>query len=314
MTLLYDDPLFLEHDTGDHPENAARLAAVRQRLTAAGLPRQCQQPSWSAATADQLARVHHPEYIESVRAFAEQGGGQIERDTVVSPQSFEVATQASGAVCDAVRRVVGGEDPTALCLVRPPGHHALERDAMGFCFFNHVAVGTKAAVTELGLDRVLIVDWDVHHGNGTQDAFWDDGQVGFLSIHRYPFYPGTGAAGETGSGAGQGMTKNLPIEFGTSRQDYLREFTSAVEDFAEKVRPQLVMISAGFDAHRADPIGSLGLESGDFATLTRIVLDSAQSHAHGRVVSVLEGGYDPQALAESVEQHLTELLAASERR
>lgn len=309
MTLLYDDPLFLEHETGDHPECPARLTAIRERLAAKSLSEHCQQPTWKSASPAQVARVHDPEYIEAVRAFAERGGGRLERDTVVSRRSYDVAIRASGAVCDAVDRVASGEDATALCLVRPPGHHALERDAMGFCLFNHIAVGAKHAIGERGLDRVLIVDWDVHHGNGTQDTFWDDGQVGFFSIHRYPFYPGTGSAEEIGTGPGLGMTKNVPIEFGISREDYLRQFTSALESFADKVRPQLVLISAGFDAHRADPIGSLGLESEDFATLSQIVLTIAKSHAGGRVVSVLEGGYDLAALGESVSQHLAELLA-----
>jgi len=179
---------------------------------------------------------------------------------------------------------------------------------MGFCLFNNVAVGARMAIREFGLDRVMIVDWDVHHGNGTQDAFWEEGQVGFFSIHRWPFYPGTGAKDETGSGRGLGATLNVPIEFGVSRPDYLAAFRSALESIAERIRPQLVLISAGFDSHRADPIGSLGLETEDFEPLTRAVLDVANVHAGGRVVSMLEGGYDTSALAGCVEVHLRELL------
>jgi acetoin utilization deacetylase AcuC-like enzyme len=180
---------------------------------------------------------------------------------------------------------------------------------MGFCLFNNVAVAARMATSELGLDRVLIVDWDVHHGNGTQDVFWEDERVGFFSIHRWPFYPGTGGADETGSGPGLGATMNLPVHFGSSRRDYVSQFQNALERFAAKIRPQLVLISAGFDAHAADPIGSLGLEIEDFTTLTQIVKQTADIHANGRLVSVLEGGYHLEFMPRCVEAHLRELLA-----
>ena len=215
---------------------------------------------------------------------------------------------AAGAVCDAVKRVVHGDDPHALCLVRPPGHHALPRQTMGFCLLNHVALGARLAIHELELDRVLIVDWDVHHGNGTQAIFWQDPQVGYFSIHRWPFYPGTGAADETGSGPGLGTTVNLPVELGISRKDYIELFVQALGRFADKFKPDLLLVSAGFDSHRADPIGSLGLESEDFQVLTHTVLEAARVHCQGRAVSVLEGGYNPDALSESVEIHLRQLL------
>jgi acetoin utilization deacetylase AcuC-like enzyme len=205
--------------------------------------------------------------------------------------------------------VVAGEDYQALCLVRPPGHHAVTNAAMGFCLFNNVAVAARVATQVLDVDRVLIVDWDVHHGNGTQDTFWEDEQVGVLSIHRWPFYPGTGGEDEVGHGRGLGMTRNVPITFGTSRSDYFARFATALEVFADRVRPQLVMISAGFDAHAADPVGSLGLEDEDFVTLTDLVLDVAEQSASGRLVSVLEGGYNLQVLPGSVVAHLTTLLA-----
>jgi acetoin utilization deacetylase AcuC-like enzyme len=180
---------------------------------------------------------------------------------------------------------------------------------MGFCLFNNVAVGARMATKELGLDRVLIVDWDVHHGNGTQDAFWSDEQVGFMSIHRWPFYPGTGWKDETGSGAALGTKLNLPIEMGIARSEYLKCFATELERFADKLRPQLVIVSAGFDSHRDDPIGSLGLETEDFQPLTQAVINVANAHAGGKLVSVLEGGYNCSALAGSVAVHLQELLA-----
>lgn len=309
MTLLYYDPLFLAHDTGSHPEQPARLTAIVQALAEKELDRQCARAEWESVSDERLARVHDLRYASELASAATSGGGRIEADTVISRHSYDVARRAAGAVCDAVVRVVRGEDRQALCLVRPPGHHALQDAPMGFCLFNNVAIAARVATRDLELDRVLIIDWDVHHGNGTQDAFWEDGQVGFLSIHRFPFYPGTGSADETGGSAGLGMTLNLPVRFGTSRQDYLRRLADAIESFAAKIRPQLVLVSAGFDSHRLDPIGSLGLETEDFAELTRIVLAAADAHAGGRIVSVLEGGYNIDVLGECVAEHLQGLLA-----
>jgi acetoin utilization deacetylase AcuC-like enzyme len=311
MTLFYYDSRFLDHRTGDHPERPDRLIAVARHLERTGLDGRCQRPTWGPVSDERLARVHEPAYVRELVAFEHAGGGRVEADTVVGQGSVAVARLAAGAVCDAVNRVLKGDDQTALCLVRPPGHHALRDSAMGFCLFNNVAIGARLAIDELGLDRVMIVDWDVHHGNGTQDEFYNDSQVGFFSIHRWPFYPGTGDNDETGTGPGLGTTVNLPTAFGTPRSEYLASFTSAIEDFADKIRPQLVLVSAGFDSHRDDPVGSLGLETEDFVDLTRIVLDVAKVHAGGRVVSVLEGGYNPSILAGCIELHLHELLKMS---
>ena len=309
MTLLYTDPRFLDHETGAHPERPQRLVQIVRHLERTGLDRQCARPVWEAVSDERLARVHDLSYAETVAAYALRGGGRIEADTVVSPASHDVARLAAGAACDAVARIVGGEDRRALCLVRPPGHHALRDRPMGFCLFNNVAIAARAAVEEFGVDRVLVVDWDVHHGNGTQDAFWRDPRVGFLSIHRWPFYPGTGEASETGEGPGLGTTLNLPVEYGTPRKEYLVRFAAELQRFADKLRPQIVILSAGFDSHRDDPVGSLDLEIEDFIDLTRTVLDVAEAHAGGRVVSVLEGGYNPGILAGCVEVHLREMLA-----
>lgn len=311
MTLLYTSPTFLEHDTGRHPECAERLRAITRLLDESGLRAKCDCVEWQPATADELLLVHDADYPESIQQYAERGGGRIEADTVVSLRSYDAAALAAGAVVDAVRHVVAGPERTALCLVRPPGHHALPGGPLGFCLFNNVAVGARLATSELGLNRVLIVDWDVHHGNGTQDMFWTDPQVGYFSIHRWPFYPGTGAADETGGGDGLGATLNLPIEFGTSHEDYLMKFRDALESFADRIGPELVLVSAGFDAHREDPVGSLGLKVEDFGELTDILKRIAATYAGGRVVSVLEGGYHPARLAESVQIHLERLLAAA---
>jgi len=311
MTLLYYDSIFLEHDTGAHPENARRLRAVLERFESGGADATCTRPSWEPASLEQLRHVHADDTIDEIKEFASKGGGRIERDTMVSGKSYDAARTAAGAACDAVRRVVAGEDKTAFCLIRPPGHHALHNQPMGFCLFNNVAVAARVAIEDLGLERVLILDWDVHHGNGTQASFWEDGNVGFLSMHRFPFYPGSGAADETGSGAGLGLTVNLPIRFGTKPSDQIEQFRTATERLADRLKPQLVLVSAGFDSHINDPIGSLDLESEDFITLTDIVKEVAKVHADGRLVSLLEGGYNPQALAESVECHLRALQNVS---
>lgn len=307
-TLLYYDPIFLEHQTGMHPERPARLVRIMQHLTEIGIDQRCERPAWEPASLARLSRVHCPEYVEEVKAFAARGGGHIEADTVMSARSYDAALLGAGAACDAVERVIAGKAANALCLMRPPGHHAVQRSAMGFCLFNNVAIAARTAIAELKLNRVLIVDWDVHHGNGTQDAFWEDGQVGFLSIHRFPFYPGSGAADETGAGPGLGWIKNVPVKFGTSRADYFDAFRKALDELARRVKPELVLISAGFDAHRLDPIGSLGLEIEDFAELTKLVRAVANEHARGKLVSLLEGGYNIDVIPKCVATHLEHLL------
>lgn len=312
MTLLYSDPIFLTHDTGQHPERIERLTAIRDRLAASGLDQRCTPGAFAAMPEDEVRGLHELRVLTRARDTAHKGGGRLDPDTVVSPASYEVALHAAGACAAAVDAVLTGPDRTALCLVRPPGHHATPARSMGFCLFNNVALAAQRARQAHGLDRILIVDWDVHHGNGTQDLFYADPEVLFLSIHRFGwgFYPGSGDADETGRGPGLGYTVNVPIPQGTPRREYHDQFARALEQAADKIRPELVLVSAGFDAHHSDPIGSLGLEVEDFATLTRKVLEVARTHAGGRLVSCLEGGYNLDALAASVEAHLGELLAA----
>jgi acetoin utilization deacetylase AcuC-like enzyme len=308
--LLFTDDLYLEHETGEHPERPDRLRAIHRRLGKDGLIERCNRGPVRAATPAELERIHPRRHIERVAEVAAAGGGRLDPDTVLSGRSYEVARHAAGAAVEAVDHVLSGHDSKALCLVRPPGHHALPSRAMGFCLFNNVALAAAHARAAHDVERVLIVDWDVHHGNGTQDIFYDDGQVGFFSAHRSPFYPGTGAADETGSGAGLGTTFNLPLRFGISRHDYRAAFTNVLEDALARCRPELILVSAGFDAHRADPIGSLGLETEDFAALTKLIVEAAEQSCGGRLVSLLEGGYDLAALSESVAVHLQTLLDA----
>jgi acetoin utilization deacetylase AcuC-like enzyme len=312
MTILIADPLFQRHETGRHPEQPARLAAIQSRLENAGLVAQCTQGTYTPLTPEAVSEIHAPTVAVHARELAEAGGGWIDGDTVVCPESYHVALAAAGACVAGVDQVMRGVDRTALCLVRPPGHHATPSRSMGFCLFNNIALAAHHARKAFGLDRILIVDWDVHHGNGTQDIFWADPTISFLSIHRFGhgFYPGSGDADETGTGAGLGWTTNVPVPFGTPRPDYRTLFRNALEKAADKMKPDLILLSAGFDAHMRDPIGSLGLDTEDFGEMTKMLLAVAKVHSKGRIVSCLEGGYNLTALGESVQAHLEELLHA----
>lgn len=308
--LVYTDPIFLAHDTGQHPESAQRLRAVHKRVNASKILKEVTAGKIRKATIEELTRVHSGTHVQRIKQFCENESGRIESDTVVCKQSYDVAIKAAGSACDAVDQVISEKHKVASCLTRPPGHHALAADPMGFCLFNNVAVAAQHAIEKHKLKRVLVIDWDVHHGNGTQDIFYEDENVYFFSAHRFPFYPGSGDDDETGMGKGLGTVFNLPVKFGTERQTYLKAFESNLAAAAKRCQPELVLISAGFDAHRLDPIGSLGLESEDFSTLTKQVLEIAKAHCAGKCVSLLEGGYNVEALAESVQFHLEALLAS----
>jgi acetoin utilization deacetylase AcuC-like enzyme len=308
MTLLYHDDRFQLHDTGQHPECAERLRVVAAHLRSSGLLKQVTCMPVMPATDADILRIHTADHLETIRQFSANGGGRIEVDTQMSDDSATVAALGCGAAVDAVRHVVEGKDKSAFCLVRPPGHHALPNAPMGFCLLNTAAVAARTAVQRFRLSRVLIVDWDVHHGNGTQDAFYEDENVYYFSAHRFPFYPGTGRKSESGRRSGLGTVFNLPLKFGVSREDYRSAFESVLSKAADACRPELVIVSAGFDAHFADPVGSLGLETEDFQWLTTAIMQVASTHASGRIVSLLEGGYHPQVLAECVETHVKILL------
>jgi acetoin utilization deacetylase AcuC-like enzyme len=308
MTLLYSDPLFLKHDTGRHPETADRLRSITAQIEKSGLVKRCTPGTYEPLTEDVVAKIHDAKQIVQVKQLSLHGGGRVDADTAVSRDSFAVGLAAAGACVAAVEAVMKGKDKTALCLVRPPGHHATPNRSMGFCLFNNIALAAQHARKVHQLTRLLIIDWDVHHGNGTQDIFYEDPEVFFYSIHRFPFYPGTGDSDETGAGKGAGYTLNVPVKYGTPRKQFLDLFTAALHKAADRIKPELVLVSAGFDAHKEDPIGSLDLEVEDFVTLSKRVLEVARTHAASRVVSCLEGGYNLTRLAECVEAHLKELL------
>jgi len=313
MTLLFHDKLFEDHDTGQHAETSARLATIRQRLEVRSPDDKIQMGTIRDVPASTLTSIHDAGVAIRAEQVCRNGGGWLDADTVVCPKSFEVALTAAGTAVAAVDEVVRGHDRNALCLIRPPGHHATRRESMGFCVFNNVAMAAQWAMQQHGLQKILIVDWDVHHGNGTQDIFYDDDRVMFFSIHRFPFYPGTGTADETGTGKGLGTTINAPIAMGTSRSQYLGAFERGLERAAERIKPELIILSAGFDAHKSDPVGSLGLETEDYPTMTRLVMDVADHFCAGRIVSCLEGGYHLGALADSLEVHLDTLAGITFR-
>lgn len=309
--LLYRHSQFQDHDTGPgHPERPERLRTVESRLTQVGLLDRCQLGSFEPVSLDLVQRIHSSSMLMEAQNLAASGGGFLDGDTPICPRSFPIALAAAGTAVAAVDSVLTGLDSRAFCLIRPPGHHATPNRSMGFCLFNNIALAAEQARWKHGLTRILIVDWDVHHGNGTQDIFYSNPEVFFHSIHRFGdgFYPGTGSREETGTGKGLGSTINTAIRMGTTRKEYRDAFRNDLERAAERVKPQLILISAGFDADLRDPIGSLGLDTEDFTELTRMVLDVAEVHCQGRVVSCLEGGYNLAALAEGVETHLKQLV------
>lgn len=307
MTLLYLDDSLANHHTGSHPECPARILRLNELLRDQGWEQKATLPKWSPASAETLTTIHGPAYLEKLKVWDQTDAGQVEADTIVRSGSWEVAAYAAGAACDAIQRILQGEDSRAFAVIRPPGHHALQDAPMGFCLLNNVAIAAKYALLNGGLDRVLIVDWDVHHGNGTQDVFWEDDQVAFFSSHRFPFYPGTGKADETGSRAGLGWTRNLPVPGTITQEEFMKRFADSLSEFADFVMPQLILLSAGFDAHRDDPVGGLCLDETDFCELTKIVSSIAQNHCQGRIVSLLEGGYHLQHMPLSALAHLETL-------
>jgi acetoin utilization deacetylase AcuC-like enzyme len=305
MTGLAADPNCKEHLTGPgHPEQPARfdaaVGALRGLELAAIPPR--------LANHDELALCHSRQYIELAEREIVEGFHELSTgDTIVSGKSLDAALRATGGALNAVDAIVEKRISNAISIGRPPGHHASAARGMGFCIFNTVAIAARYAQKKHGIGRVLIVDWDVHHGNGTQDIFYQDGTVFFFSTHQSPWYPGTGARSERGDGAGEGMTLNCPFPAGAGRKEILGAFHEQLMAEAEQVKPELVLISAGFDSRYADPLGQFVLTDDDFADLTRVMREIADKHAGGRLLSVLEGGYNLTGLAAGVRAHVEAL-------
>jgi acetoin utilization deacetylase AcuC-like enzyme len=303
------DPLFARHNTGrGHPERPARLDAVREGIARAELSDATLPLPVRAATGVELERVHPAPYLASLEAQSRAGGGHLDADTVVSADSWQAAITAAGTGIAAVDALANGGADAAFLALRPPGHHARPAQGMGFCLINNVAV-TAAELAARG-ERVLIVDYDAHHGNGTQEIFYADPRVLYVSLHEWPLYPGTGRHDEIGEGPGEGTTVNLPLPAGATGDVYLRALDDVVAPQVEGFGPTWVLISAGFDAHRADPLTGLGLSAGDFAAISERV---ARWAAPGRLVSFLEGGYNLEALRDSVAASLPTLIGVRAR-
>ena len=299
-TALLISDQFQSHETGRHPENAGRLVAVHQQLAESGLLDGQPVLEPRSATAEDVALVHEPRYIAMVERLANAGRGILDTDTVVSRNSYRVALLAAGSGIIAVDLVLDQDVQRAFALPRPPGHHALRNRGMGFCLFNSIAVAAQHALERKGLRRVAIIDWDVHHGNGTQAIFYETDQVLYASVHQWPLFPGTGAANETGAGPGSGYTLNVPLPPGSDDQRYLSVLDEIIGPRVADYRPELILVSAGFDAHRDDPLANMAItEAGYFAIASRM-RSWADALSDGRLVLLLEGGYNQHALALSV--------------
>ncbi len=315
-TGLVLDPGFFAHDTGStHPESPRRLDAITRGLNASDLVDRLVRLPAPPADRKWLRTVHTAQHVDRLAHVSpEQGHVYLDGDTPMSPESYHAALQAVGGTLAAIDAVMDGRVANAFCAVRPPGHHAEPDRAMGFCLFNNVAIGARYVQKRYGLARVAVLDWDVHHGNGTQAAFYDDPTVLYISLHQYPWYPGTGSAEEVGAGRGEGLTLNIPMAAGRGDDEYLKAFDLRVGPAVREFAPDFVLISAGFDAHRDDPLAMMAVTEFGFRGMTDAVNDWAAVTARGRVVSCLEGGYNLTALASSVETHVRALTEASTAR
>jgi acetoin utilization deacetylase AcuC-like enzyme len=309
-TAIIHHPIFHQHDTGPgHPETPSRYKVVMDALkNDAALWSNLREVQAREAPRGDIQAAHSPQHYKQIERVVSEGIGYLDADTTVSMRSFDAAKHAAGAPCQAIDLIMSGEVQNAFVPSRPPGHHATEERAMGFCLFNNVAVAARYAQQHYPeIERVAIIDWDVHHGNGTQGIFYDDPTVYFFSSHQYPWYPGTGTRGEKGTGRGLHYTLNLPLRAATPAVDQKRAFESALDEMSASFSPDLIIISAGFDSHIADPLGQLLLKDKDFVDLTRAVKQWAASSCNGRLVSCLEGGYNLETLGETVRAHVEEL-------
>jgi len=306
--LLYD-PIYLEHDTGfGHPERSDRLTAVMQYLEKQPFFEDITRISPRPAESEWIQQIHAPEYIDRAAAACRKHYAHLDvLDVAISPKSYDIALLAAGGALELGDRVMSGALDNAFGLVRPPGHHAEHEMALGFCLFNNIAILARYLQKKHGLEKILILDWDVHHGNGTQHTFEEDPSVFYVSLHQYPFYPGTGAASETGLSRGGGATLNCPMPAGSDDADYKQAFTDRILPAVNAFKPEIVLLSAGFDAHAADPLAQINLTTGCYGWMTERMMEIADRHANGRLIAMLEGGYDLNALAQCVGTHMSVL-------
>ena len=305
ISLIHED---LHPDPGDHPESAARLAGVPEYLRNSDLRTDLEFIDIYDDPSVILGIVHTSEHIATVKTISENGGGGLDADTYIAPGSYQAACNVAGAAVACAKEVAEGSFKRLLLIVRPPGHHATRSRGMGFCLFNSIAVAAEALANIHSVKKIAIVDWDVHHGNGTQDIFYSRPDVLFISLHQYPFYPGTGRADETGFGEGKGFTLNIPLPATTGGQEYVEIFENKVISCLEDFKPSIILISAGFDAHRDDPLGGLALTEQDFGRMTRKLAEVSDKYSGGRIISVVEGGYNPDANARCIYEHAKELV------
>ncbi|MCD6451001.1 MAG: histone deacetylase [Acidobacteria bacterium] len=303
------DEIFLAHKTGNHPESPERLSFLLHYLEERNWFERLIRIKPEPATLSILSHIHTPSYIHSLKKEIERGARVLDDgDTIVSSHSYEAALYAAGAGITASSAILEGRLDSAFCAVRPPGHHAERDRAMGFCLFNNIAVTASYLKQDKGLSRILIIDFDVHHGNGTQNAFYDDPSILYISLHQYPHYPGTGSKEERGEGEGYGFTINIPLPAGSDDIDYITAFNEKVIPAGDAFRPEFVLVSAGFDPHRDDPLSAMRVTEDGFYQLTKMIREIAERWSQGRIVSILEGGYNLPALGRSVEHHLKALI------
>jgi len=302
------DPFYLRHETEPHPENPGRLTAIQNRLESSEFYNNLIPIQPRKATAEEIGMVHDSGYVASVKQSCADEVRNLDADTVISSNSYDAALLSAGAGMKAIDQLIDGNIHNAFCAVRPPGHHAEQDHAMGFCLFNNVGIAARYAQKTKGLNKIFIFDWDVHHGNGSQHSFYSDPSIYYSSMHQYPFYPGTGAGEETGTGDGLGTTLNLPMDAYSDDDDYLSAIENKLIPEIQHYKPDLIIISAGFDAHQNDPLAQIQLTTECFGKMTELLMGIARDVCDGRLFSMLEGGYDYDALSDSVQLHMQTLL------
>jgi len=305
------DPFYLKHKNEPHPENPGRLNAIQKNIESSKYYNNLTLIQPRKATVEDIAKVHGTGYIRSVEDSCRNGVRNLDADTVISSDSYQAALLSAGAGLEALDKILEGTVGNAFCAVRPPGHHAEQNKAMGFCLFNNVGVIARYAQDVKNIQKIFIFDWDVHHGNGTQHSFYKDSSIYYSSIHQYPFYPGTGGVDETGTGDGLGSNLNLPMRAYSCDADYINAIEHKLIPVIQKFNPDLIIISAGFDAHENDPLAQINLSTDCYGKMTQKLMEIANDVCNGRILSMLEGGYDYSALADSVQLHV-ETLASSQ--